>query len=265
MEDSELAEMLIEAHTKYRAAGFSTIPVARFNKKPLVMWTEFQDRTPNDREIRNWATKWAASNVGLIMAGSKHLALDFDGNLTAAYTSLKERGVTISANAPVQRTGKGHHVLLSTPEPVGDAIAWMKGDGWQIDVRGIGYIIVEPSVHENGTRYEWIRPFYSPAPTAPSRLIELLQKSQEVQHKGLRAAPEPASWVADMIEHGAPEGQRNNDGARLAGYLFRVLPADIARAVMMRFAERCTPPMSRYEAEMICDSIGARAARERGR
>lgn len=267
MEDlAEAAAMLQEAHARYRAAGFSTIPVARFNKKPLVQWTEFQDRTPNDREIRSWSTKWPTSNLGLIMAGSHHTALDFDGNANLANEALQRRGVNIPRGLyPVQRTGKGHHVLMSTTEPVGDAVAWMKGDGWQIDVRGIGYIIVEPSVHENGTRYEWIRPFVAPAPPAPARLIELLTVPRlDERDRGLYAAPAKEGWIADMILHGAPEGQRNNDGAKLAGYLFRHEPPDIATAIMFCFAEHCTPPMSRFEAEQICHSIGRRVNYHRG-
>lgn len=195
------------------------------------------------------------------MANSKHIALDFDGDLGAAYSVLKARGVTLPSDAPVQRTGKGHHVLLSTAEPVGDAVAWLKGEGWQIDVRGIGYIIVEPSIHQNGTPYEWIRPFATPAPPAPAALINMLQRRDE--REGLFADPVRESWIVDMILHGAPEGQRNNDGARLAGYLLRVLPRDIAEAVMLCFASNCTPPMSRYEVEMVCNSIAQRVARER--
>ena len=261
MDDSVILQ---EAHTKYRAAGFSTIPVARSGgiaKKPLVAWTEYQDRQPRDGEIRQWATKWPTSNIGLIMAGSNHLAIDIDGAIAPAYRALQERGVSFSANAPVQRTGKGHHVLMSTSEPVGDSVAWMKGDGWQIDVRGIGYIIVEPSIHQNGTPYEWVKPFFSPAPPAPARLIELLSKRD--QREGIFAEPVKEGWIADMILHGSPEGQRNDDGARLAGYIFRHEPADIAQAIMLCFAEHCTPPMSRYEVEQICFSIGHRAAMER--
>jgi hypothetical protein len=262
------AVILQEAHTKYRAAGFSTIPVARSGgiaKRPLVAWTEYQDRQPRDGEIRLWATKWPTSNIGLIMANSRHLAIDVDGDLGLAYQALLKLGVSFSANAPVQRTGKGHHILMSTTEPVGDAVAWLKGDGWQIDVRGIGYIIVEPSIHQNGMPYQWIRPFCAPAPPASARLLELLLKREEREEsEGLYAPPAKEGWIADMILHGSPEGQRNHDGARLAGYVFRSEPPDIARAIVYCFAEHCSPPMSRYEADLICDSIGRRAAMQRG-
>lgn len=247
---------LLDAHYGYRRAGFSTIPVARaagMAKKPLVAWQEYQDRRPNDREIRTWVMQWPTSNLGLIMAGSGHMAVDIDGDVHAAYAELVKYGVTFPPTAPVQATNKGLHVLFSVPAPVGDGVAWLKGPGWQVDIRGVGYIVAEPSVHESGVPYQWIRPFVSPAPKAPQRLLELL--SRRAEPSVLEVPPPQENWVATLLLTGSPEGQRNNDAFRLAGWLRHKLPEDVLEAVMYMFADRCRPAMSYAEIDAIIASV----------
>jgi len=254
---------LAGAHNGYRAAGFATIPVAR-DKTPLVKWQEYQDRLPSNEEIEEWCEMWPDSNVALVMGNTGHVAIDIDGDLKKAYAALQEKGVQLPPTAPVQKTGKGYHVLLSVPKPVRDSVGWMKGDGWQIDIRGIGYIVVAPSVHASGFQYRWVKPFVTPIPAAPEALLGVLGRRGEEQAAGLFAPEaEHPTWVAELLYKGSPEGQRNQDGAKLAGYLFKALPDDLARVTMHMWGERCKPPLPSREVETICASIARRAAHQK--
>jgi len=252
---------LYDHYIGYRKAGFAAIPCGQ-DKKPFVRWQEFQERMPTDDEVMSWCRNYPYSNMAIVMGRSGHVAIDIDGDIKLAYAALTERGITFPKDAPVQKTGKGHHVLLSVPQPLGDAVAWMAGDGpagerWQIDVKGVGYIIVAPSIHANGHKYKWLRPLSLPIPQAPEPLVMLLTKGSTNGYlaggQGLYAPPVRENWIVDLLVNGAPQGQRNAEGVRLAGYFFSVLPGDIARAVMHLFGERCTPPLQMYEVAAMCD------------
>ena len=84
---------------------------------------------------------------------------------------------------------------------------------------------------------------------------------------GPRLAPDgDARWVSRLLLHGASLGERNAACARLTGYLLsRGLPLDVARAIVLGFADRCRPALPAVEAERVVRSIaryrpGARAA-----
>lgn len=254
---------LTAAHFAYRDAGFSTIPVTRYDKRPLAPWKEYQARLPKDAEIRGWVKKYPTSNVGLIMGGmSGHMAVDIDGDINGAYKALQMFGVDLPGTAPVQSSGKGYHVLLSVESPVGDSVAWLKEPGWQIDIRGVGYIVAAPSIHQNGRPYQWVKPFKAPAPPAPGRLIELLAQ-RERNERALTAPPPPSEpWVTQLLLNGAkgPDGdvpgERNGQATRLAGYLLRHLPADVTATILYLFADKCDPKLPYDEIDTIVWSIG---------
>lgn len=250
---------LTAAHFGYRDAGFSTIPVTRFDKRPLVGVMEFRERRPKDSEIRAWVKKWPTSNLALIMGGSGHIALDFDGAIGPAYQALQKFGIDLPGDAPVQASGKGYHVVMSVEQQVGDAVAWLKEPGWQIDVRGLGYIVVAPSIHQNGRHYEWVKPLKAPAPLAPKRLVELLVQRERNERQQIFAPPPAMNELTELFINGSAEGQRNNDGCRIAGvFLGLGLSQDWVTQVMYDWAARCSPPLDYQEIDQIVWSIGRR-------
>ena len=72
------------------------------------------------------------------------------------------------------------------------------------------------------------------------------------------------SWVAEALK-GVAEGQRNQTTARLAGYLARKHPRDIALAVLESFGQRCRPPMDEAEIRRVFESIDKGVVREESR
>lgn len=132
--------------------------------------------TTDAAKIERW---WAAApdaNIG-IATGRGLLVLDVDGTegeqslaaLLAVHGPLPE--------TPEQTTGKGRHLLFSVDEEVRNTARKL---GTGLDTRGDGgYIIVAPSIHPNGKRYEWVAgrsPWEMAIAPAPEWLIAMLVK-----------------------------------------------------------------------------------------
>lgn len=60
--------------------GFSVIPLRR-DKKPLLVWQEFQTRLPSDGELEDWfLRRWPDANLGIVTGALSGLVVvDADG------------------------------------------------------------------------------------------------------------------------------------------------------------------------------------------
>jgi hypothetical protein len=76
----------------------------------------------------------------------------------------------------------GFHVYLQYPDfTVGNSVS-MIGPG--IDIRGEGgYVVMPPSLHENGGRYEWLR--QGPVAAAPEWLLNMLREGKRAAIKSV--------------------------------------------------------------------------------
>ena len=120
----------------------------------------------------------------------------------------------------------------------------------QVDIRGIGIIVAPPSVHENGSTYEWITPPTAEVPEAPPELVILVKRRRPEEKPR-----QDGNWVQDSIG-GVEEGSRNATCARLAGFLLsKGLDRQTVKALLRQFSAGCKPPMPRNEMEDVVDSI----------
>jgi hypothetical protein len=135
-----------------------------------------RDASTDAGQVRGWWRRWPDANLGVITgAGSGLLVLDVD--LPEGPASLHRLE---AAHAPLpatctQRTGSGgRQLLFAHPgRPVGNRARLEPG----IDVRGDGgYIVVPPSRHACGDRYQWISRM-PPAPP-PDWLLALLDRTR---------------------------------------------------------------------------------------
>jgi hypothetical protein len=198
------------------------------------------------RELR--AAEGAGQNIGLV-APDDCIILDADDDRSA---ELLLRGSP--ADAPVQRTGRGVHVVLRLPKgitPTNRTKVEIEA-GCFVDVRGKGAMIVcEPSIHVSGRRYTWERGLrlLPEIPLIPNAWLRAV-----IQSTQMRAAPASAR-PDDRI----PEGQRNALLHRLGRSMHaqRCSLENIRAALHARNARSCVPPLADAEVENI-----ARAAHE---
>ena len=185
------------------------------------------DASTDPDQIRAWWTRWPDANVGVATGASSRL-LVFDVDLPDGPTSLAEleaehRGLPSTCE---QRTGSGGRQLLFAHPggTVGNRARLLPG----IDVRGDGgYIVVPPSIHAIGSRYQW-RGRIPPA-EPPGWLLALLQRSRTadapVVELAARTSPTDSQhqrYVAAALQRelaslaAAVEGSRNDTLNRAA-------------------------------------------------
>jgi hypothetical protein len=115
-----------------------------------------------------------------------------------------------------------------------------------VDVRADGgYAVFPPSLHPNGSYYEWL-PGHSPEdmPGGPADLpLELALLIADGSNKSRLEVPE-------MI----PEGERNDVLFRLACSLRErgLTEAEITAAITVTNLQRCAPPVDDSEVQTIC-------------
>ena len=241
---------LLEAALQYHALGLHPVPLEPRGKRPRVEWKDYQETQPTADQVRAWWAQQPDANIGLVL-GRGTFALDIDG--AAGWAALEAADVKVhelmTATSAMVATGKGHHLYYTGRVP--DRVAVLPS----VDVRGVGYVVAPPSVHQTGRIYEWvggIRPF----PPAPAKLLALIERKQ--------AAPAElngGSWVTDALG-GVTEGGRDATCTRLAGYLWgKGLPQEVVESLLQQWALRCTPA---FEPDQVTKCVESIVKREGG-
>ncbi len=142
---------LKDAAQGYARRGWSVFPLIPGDKRPAVKWRDVS--TTDVDMIEQW---WAATpdaGIGVDTGKSGLVVIDVDD---MAGLKILEAEVGMLPMTAIQRTGRGgvHYVYTAGEgDPLrNSASALAEG----VDVRADGgYIVVAPSLHPNGQRYEW--------------------------------------------------------------------------------------------------------------
>lgn len=230
----------------YAGKGLAVFPCKPRGKEPLTPHG-CKDATTDAAQIRAWWTKWPDANIGMATgepSGIVVLDIDVHGEADGS-ESLRDWE---SEFEPLPRTktaltgSGGTHYWFRTDKDVRNRTGVLPG----VDVRGTGgYVVVPPSVHPNGTPYEWdaATEDIPPAPL-PEELWMLIRP--ERQDFG------PAFELPAAVG----EGQRNDTIFKLASSLQAKGLSDAAlmAAVMAENARVCDPPLPEKEVRQIVES-----------
>ncbi len=233
----------------------SIIPIEARGKKPLIPWTEYQHRRAARDEREEWKKRFPGCNWGLVTGKVSGLvALDFDGEGGMALRKAKN----VFGAVPTNLTGKGCHCLFRRPDrEIRNGARLLPG----LDVRGEGgYVVIPPSIHPSGKRYEWQVPpwMVDELPEIPEWVWPLVEKAG--------SAPASPARVAhpDGLPPGVGKGARNQTTASLAGrYLNKGLSAEETATVLLAWNRKNSPPLPDEEIRRVVFSI-ARREREKG-
>ncbi len=231
------------------ADSVSIIPVEGRGKKPLIPWAEFQSRIATGEEREEWHRRFPGCNWGLVTGKISGLvALDFDGEEGLALRKEKN----VYGPIPTNLTGRGCHCLFRYPgREIRNGANLLPG----LDIRGDGgYIVIPPSIHPSGKKYEWQIPpwMVDELPKLPEWVWPLLKRNDTV------VVP-PASAkvpVADGLPPGADRGARNATAARVAGSLYKKgLSEGAVLTLMHQWNKKNRPPLSDDELIRVVQSI----------
>jgi putative DNA primase/helicase len=185
-------------------------------------------------------------------AGVFVVDVDPDAGGYESVDALEDRYGHMPATLAVATGGEGLHVYLRYP--TNGTIRNSAGKlGPGLDIRGDGgYVIVPPSRHRSGNLYRWtgLDDATDIAP-APEWLLSLLIESSSPSRIGARQA------ASDDVVEPIPEGQRNSTLTSKAGVLRRYgfSEAEIAAALLVMNADRCTPALPEEDVRRIATSV----------
>ena len=141
------------AYAKLR--GWSVFPIAPKGKNPLTPHG-YKDATRDLEQIEEWWTEWPKANIGIPTGKENELfVLDVDtknNGHDTLYGLIMEHG-ELPHTIQAKTGGGGSHFLFQYEEGIKNKTEFKQG----LDIRGDGgYIVVSPSLHESGKRYEWV-------------------------------------------------------------------------------------------------------------
>jgi hypothetical protein len=204
----------------------------------------------NQATVVDWFTRWPNSNIGIATgAASGFIVIDIDGpkgmqSLNNLRLSYGELPATVE-----QKTGSGgRHLLFKYPGPgLKNKVNIAPG----IDIRADGgYIVVAPSLHISGSRYEWIMgrmPGEIQLAELPPWWLGFLAGENE------KVTPQQSF----QIDGGTiPEGSRNETLFKTACSLRTkgLTESAIFAALCEVNNKQCIPPLDSNELRVIFDS-----------
>jgi hypothetical protein len=130
----------------YAALGWPVLPIEPKGKRPLG-GKGIDHATTNAHTIRGWFKRWPSAGIGIHLAAAGLCAIDIDPR----NGSTKTPG-DFPATLTARTGGGGWHLIYKAPEGV--ALPGKLEAG--VDIKWRGYIIVAPSMHPSGGRYEWL-------------------------------------------------------------------------------------------------------------
>ena len=234
-----------EQALQYEQLGFSVIPLLPKDKKPLVPWIAFQQKRALPEQILAWWDQHPQANLGIVTGQiSGIFVLDVDG--TQGQESLK--GKHLPPTVTSRTGGGGIHYLYRYP---GFEVKTCTNLLPKVDIRGDGgYIAAPPSIHPNGTAYEWaISPDDGEISQAPAWLLELLDDTRGPTEKEA-SMPNPV----DVLQ-GVPQGERDDRLYQYACSLrARAVKKEEAEILILKAAGACSPPFPEKQALAKLDS-----------
>lgn len=220
---------MLEAALAYIAEGFKVFPVGP-DKKPLTAHG-LKDATQIQIGVKEYWTRWPNAGIALVTDGLVVLDFDIKHNGLESKQAIEEKSGGLPATRTHVTGSGGFHYIYrnSNGTDIRNAVKLGGYEGVDIRANG-GYIVVPPSLHESGGRYELQDDL--PIATAPDWLMELVKKPQ-------------ATAANTNADQPIPEGQRHDSLIRLAGTMRRpgMTEGAIFAALLVENNTRCQPPL----------------------
>jgi len=233
---------VLEQALEYVDLGWSILPVKPDEKRPYMSnWLQYMKLRASKDTVENWFRSLSGAGVGVVTGKiSNIVVLDVEHWCpTPIETLLKKYPTQL-----ISRSGSGgYHLYYTFPQnvsKVSNRVGIFEGADLRADG---GFIVLPPTIHQNGNRYEWVQRGIPGA--FPLALLDI-ESRPTVQNEG---------WITEALR-GVSEGGRNDTCARLAGYFFKKgINSDIVEAMLLEWNERNDPPLPVKEVRQTIRSI----------
>lgn len=227
---------------EYVNSGWCILPVKPEEKRPyMTNWLQYTKQKPSMQTVENWFNSLSGAGVGAVTGKvSNMVVLDVESWCKTPIQEILKKYPTQT----IARSGSGGwHLYYQYPQgisKVSNRVGIFEGADLRADG---GFIVLPPTLHQNGRRYEWVR--RGPLGAFPMALLDL-RAQPTAQNEG---------WIVEALR-GVSEGGRNDTCARLAGYFFKKgMTSDIVEALLLDWNERNNPPLPVREVRTTLKSI----------
>jgi len=214
------------------------------SKTPLIEWKTYQVELPEKEEVEAWWKRWPDALIGVAT-----------GKLAGFVVVDTEKGADLSLyglediETPSVATGGGGIHYYFAYEPLKNSVKFAPLYDFRADG---GYVVIPPSGHKSGGKYEWINVFGT-VPLAP--LPDAIRQAL----KGNEAKTGDAS-LDKLLTQGVGEGERNASSTRVVGSLLAHFPVQQWESVAWPMFQswnsaKCRPPQTERELRTTFDSI----------
>jgi hypothetical protein len=245
-EDERKSINMMRYALAYASRGLAVFP-CKPDKSPYTVHGCL-DASTQASQVTAWWTRWPDASIGMACGKiSGKVALDKDADTPEAL-AIWER----LPGGPTSKTGRlsgvGRHRLYKTQK--GKKVKTRNLAGSALRLQGDGaYIILPPSRHPDGGRYEWVE---------GSELVDLPEELITPDEER-RTESGPASLGPRFTDDGGPipEGERNNTLTRIGGRL-RAQGLDreeVLEELLAVNESRCQPPLGSREVWRIAASV----------
>lgn len=255
-----MTNLLLETALNYASAyGWAVFPVSSKTKKPLTPHGCL-DAKKEPGPIKAWWGRWPKASIGIATGSISNLIvidedIDEDKGLDGYHEVCaweKVHGTLPETVMAITGRGGNHLYYHYTGNDIRNRAGLLDG----VDVRGEGgYVIAPPSVHPNGTEYQWEN---APEEVPIAEVDDVVKAFLKI---GNRKADSDRDYDAETHEaFTVPQviqsGQRNETLFRLACKLQNDgLPdSAILAAVRQTNLEQCVDPLPNAEVEQIVGS-----------
>ena len=240
----------------YAGRGWLVFPLPPRAKIPSAGSQGFKDASRDLEQIRKWWTESPNANIGLACNISQILAVDVDEDEEKNHHGIEDwnkivKQYHIDDNTWTNITGRGGmHILYKVPVNIKIKPPKNLLNCESIDLKWNGYIILPPSVHPNGKKYEWEvshRPDETNIKHLPDVLLNLFNNPHKIKTQKLyEENPEDITI-----------GRRDNYFNSLSGYWWRtgiVNDPESFAAKCEAYNQRMPDPFTPKELEKVIES-----------
>jgi hypothetical protein len=237
----------------YYDEGYNVVPLQRSNKKPppfLKGWDQYKKKRPERKLVEKWFKD--RDNLVVALMCGEFIVVDADSPEAMTWV---EKNLPVTPYKVV--TGKGMHYYYNNPQHYTTFATRRTNDTpieRLIDIRGEGGLIIAPwNRHANGQIY---RPQTFPDWKVYD-VTDLPDFTEEEYYKitGATKNDEKHQAIPFTLD-GVNEGSRNDQAARMSGYLIsKNLNMDFIKFFMQSWNRQNSPPLSQREINSVVDNV----------
>lgn len=236
----------------YLANGLPIFPIKiwweesekKWKKKPLVKWLLYQTRIPTKEEVSEWFSDLKPDGLGMATGKlSGYVVLDVEG-----YAEISDYE-DVNSKMIVNTISGGKHFYYRWTKELRNTV---KIRGKAIDFRGDGGYIVLPPSGKGDKKYSWGKPH------VPSMYLDPIP--EKIEEELVSETSQPIVFQdGEMPFPPSVEGERNNEAARISGYLCTTIPRKLLEIsgweTLKKWNFTNNPPLREDELRRTWESI----------